>query len=81
MIAASGMRFSRISSEEVAKSCGLKMTQDKLRHKKLQWFRQVRRETEGGVLSLVEEMEVSGKRKEGRPTKTWKDIVKRDLEL
>jgi len=33
------------------------------------------------VLRLVEEMEVSGRRKVGRPRKTWKDIVKRDLEL
>jgi len=33
------------------------------------------------VLRLVEEMEVSGKRKVGRPRKTWKDIMKRDLEL
>jgi len=32
-------------------------------------------------LRLVEEMELSGKRKVGRPRKTWKEIVKRDLEL
>jgi len=39
------------------------------------------RETDGGVLRLVEEMEVLGKRKVGRPRKIWNDIVKRDLEL
>jgi len=50
----------RISSEEVAKRCGLKMIQDKLRRKRLQWFGHVRRETEGGVFRLVEEIEVSG---------------------
>jgi len=33
------------------------------------------------MLRLVEEMEVSGKRKVGRPCKTWKDIVKSYLEL
>jgi len=70
-----------ISSEEEAKRCGLKMIQDKLRQKRLQWFGHVRRETEGGVLRLAEEMEVSGKRKVERPRNTWKDIVKRDLEL
>jgi len=58
-----------------------KMIQDKLRQKRLQWFGHVRREKEGGVLRLVKEMEVSGKRKVGRPRKAWKDIVKRDLEL
>jgi len=35
----------------------------------------------GGVLRLVDEMDVSGKWKVGRPRKTWKDIVNRDLEL
>jgi len=33
------------------------------------------------VLRLVEEIEVSGKSAVGRPRKTWKDIVKRDLKL
>jgi len=46
----------KISSEEVAKRCGLKMIQDKLRQKRLH-SGHVRRETEGGVLRLVEEME------------------------
>jgi len=68
----------RISSEEVAS--GLKIIQDKLRQKGLQWFGHVRRETEVGVLRLVEEMD-SGKSKVGRQRKTLKDIVKRDLEL
>jgi len=32
------------------------------------------------VLRLVEEMEVPGKRKVGRPRKTWKDLAKRVFE-
>jgi len=59
----------RISSEEMAVRCGLKMMQDKLRQKRLQWFCHVRREAEGGVLRFVEEMEVSGGEKESRKTK------------
>jgi len=75
-------RISRFSSKEVVKRCGLKMIQDKLRQNRLQWFGHVSRETEQGVLRSVEEMEVSEKRKLGKPRKTWKDkIVKRDLEL
>jgi len=65
----------------VAKRCGLKEIQVKLRQKRLQWFGDVRRETEGGVLRLVEEMAVSGKRKVRRPRKTWEDIVNGNLEL
>jgi len=77
-----GVRWQdRISSKEVAKRCGLKMIQDKLRQKRVQWFGHVRRETEGVVLRLVGELEVSGKGEVGRPRKTWKDLVKRDLEL
>jgi len=38
----------KISSEEVAKRCGSKMIQDKLRQKRLHRFGHVRRETEGG---------------------------------
>jgi len=38
----------RISREEVAKRCTLKMIQDKLRQNRLQWFGHVRNETEGG---------------------------------
>jgi len=71
----------RISSEEVAKRCGLKMIQDKLRHKSLQRLGHVRREKEGGVLRIVEEIEVSGKWKVGRPRKTLKNLENRDLEL
>jgi len=33
------------------------------------------------VLRFVVEMEVLGKWEVGRPRKTWKDIVKRDLEV
>jgi len=33
------------------------------------------------VLRLVYEMEVPGKRKVGRPRKTWKVTVRRDLEV
>jgi len=58
----------RISSEEVAKRCGLKMIQNKLIQKMLQWFGQVRRKKEGRVLRLVEEMEVLEENE--RPRKT-----------
>jgi len=76
------LEIDRFSSEVVAKRCGLKMIQDKLRHIRLQWFGHVRRETEGGVLEMSgRNGSVGGKKKAGRPRKTWKDIMKRDLKL
>jgi len=62
-----------LSSEEAAKRCGLKIIQDKLRQKRLQWFGHVRWEMEGEVLRLVEEIEVSEK-KERRKTKENSEI-------
>jgi len=52
----------------------------------LQWFGHVSWEADGGVLRMVDEMEVPGKRKVGarnlgRPRKTWKVTVKMDLEV
>lgn len=77
-----GVRWQdRISTEEVSNRCGVRKIQDKLRYRRLQWFGHVKREAEGGVLRLVEEMEVEGKRKAGRPRKTWKDTVQRDLKI
>jgi len=51
-------RQDRISSEEVANRCGLKMIKNnfKLRQRRLEWFGHVRSEPEGGVLRLVEQM-------------------------
>ena len=39
----------RISSEEVAKCCGLKEIREKRRQRRLQWFGIVRREAEGSA--------------------------------
>jgi len=66
----------RISSEEVVKSFGLKLIQNKLRQTSLQWFGHVRRETEGGVFRLVEEMKVLG----GEESSKTKENLKRYIE-
>ena len=36
---------------------------------------------EGGVLRVVDKMEVQGKRKVGRLKKAWNDIVQQDLKI
>lgn len=68
-----------VSSEEVAKRCGIKEIENKLRQRRLQWFGHVRRENDEGVLRCVENMNIPGKRQVGRPKKTWKDCVQNDL--
>jgi len=44
--------------------------QQKMTRRRFQWFGQGRREAESRMLSWMEEMEVPGKRKAGRSTKT-----------
>jgi len=76
-------RQDRISSEEVAERCGLKMIPVKLRQKRLQWFGHVRRETENGGRSVENSgrNESIGEEESRKSTENLKDIVKRDLKL
>ena len=46
-----------VSSEEVAKRCGLGGIQERIRQGRLQWFGHVRREGDVGVLRMVEKMQ------------------------
>ena len=64
-----------ISSEEVAKRCGLEDIQERIRQGRLQWFGHVRREGEEGVLRMVEKMQVTGNRLPGRPKGTLEKLM------
>ena len=56
-----------VSSEEVAKRCGLGDILERTRQGRLHWFGHVRREGEEGVLMMAEKMQVTGNRLPGRP--------------
>jgi hypothetical protein len=51
-----------------------------MRQRRLQWFEHVKRDQEQGLLRIVEQMEVSGKKPVGRPKVTWRKTVQRDME-
>ena len=75
-----GMRWTdMVCSEEVANRCGLAEIQVRMRQRRLQWFGHVRREKEGGGLRMVEEMIVPGAMPRGRPRRTWRETVERDM--
>ena len=44
----------------------------------VRWYRHVLRRNDGHVLSKALEFEVKGKRKQGRPKKTWKTQVEKE---
>ena len=52
---------------------GLKETIDRLaRANEVRWYGHVMRRDDDSVLRVALDLEVSGKRKRGRPKKTWK---------
>ena len=71
----------RIASSEVLRRCGLHCITWELRRKRLRWFGHVKRREETEALGRVFRMEVEGRRRRGRPRKTWTRCVAEDLEL
>ena len=67
-----------VSSEEVARRCGL---EEVIRGMRLRWFGHVVRAGEESMLKQVEELEVAGRRPRGRPRKRWKEVVRQDMRV
>ncbi len=73
-----GVRWQdRVTSEEVARRCGIREMEVILRQRRLQWFGHVRRAGQDSVVRMVEEVE--GRRPVGRPRKTWRKCIEQDL--
>ena len=68
-----------VSSEEVAKRCGLGDILETARQGRLQWFGHLRREGEEGVLRKVEKIQVIGNRLPGKPKGTLDQLVQKDM--
>ena len=65
-------RRDQVSSEEVARRCGVGMLGDALLRRRLGWFGHVERRDEPDALGRVRLVEAPGHRPPGRPKKTWK---------
>ena len=67
----------RKTNEEQIDMLGLKETTDQLATASgVRWYRHVLWRDDNSVLRVALNLEVSGKRKQGRPKKTWKKQVK-----
>ena len=68
-----------VSSEEVARRCGVGMLEDALLRRRLGWFGHVERRDERDTLGRVWLVEAPGCRQPGRPKKTWKKNMEEEL--
>ena len=73
------MRQDWVSSEEVARRCGVGMLGDALLRRRLGWFGHVERRDERDATGRVRLVEVPGRRPPGRPKKTWKKNMEEEL--
>ena len=69
----------RVSSEEVARRCGVEVLENVLRRRRLRWFGHVKRRDEEDPLRRVGELVVEGRRPPGRPRKSWRKTVEEDM--
>ena len=70
-------RRDRVSSEEVARKCGVRMLGDAFLRRRLGWFVESRDEQD--ALGRVRLVEAPGRRPPGRPRKTWKKNMEEEL--
>ena len=71
----------KMTSEEQMNMLGLKESVDGLaKANGVRWYGHVLRRDEDSVLKIALDLEVDGKRKRGRPRKTWKKQVEEDVE-
>ena len=71
----------RKTTEEQMDMLGLKETTDRLATANgVRWYGHVLRRDDDSVLRVALNLEVSGKRKRGRPTKTWRKQVEEETE-
>ena len=69
----------KISSEELLREVGLEAIDVIIGRNRLRWYGHVVRKDEEDWVKRCMNLEVMGKRERGRPKKTWRDNVERDM--
>ena len=69
----------RITNAELRSRLGIESVSDALKRRRLRWWGHIERREESNWLKKCQNLEVSGKRPQGRPKKSWREVVARDL--
>src|SRR5580693_2274187 len=68
----------RVRSKELRQRLGLEDMQSVLRKRRLRWLGHVERH-EGEWIKKCTELKITGQAGSGRPKKTWKEVVEKDM--
>lgn len=69
----------RIPNEELRGRMGIESVKEALVRRRLRWWGHIERREESNWLKRCQMIAVSGKRPLGRPKKSWREVVKRDI--
>ena len=69
----------RVSSEEIRERMGVDSVLDVVRRGRLRWLGHVLRKDENDWVKKCIDMDVHGRRGRGRPKKTWRQVVEKDM--
>ena len=70
----------RVSTDVLQDKVGVVKIEDIIIQSRLRWYGHVMRGNINSQIYEVMELEIIGKRKKGRPKKSWEECVKKDLE-
>ena len=75
-------RLDKIRNKVVLDKVGVASITDKLRESRLRWFEHVQRRDHGALVRRCDNLPIdSCRRGRGRPKKSWREVIKRDLTL
>jgi hypothetical protein len=69
----------RIPNEELRRRMGIESVKDALVRRRLRWWGHIERREESNWLKRCQKIVVPGKKPLGRPKKSWREVIKRDL--
>ena len=73
-------RKDRVRNEDIRSQVGVAPIEGKMREHRLRWFGHICRRPSDAPVRRTEHMRLCFKRKRGRPRKTWKEVIKKDMQ-
>ena len=73
-------RLDKVRNDEIRMKMGVAPIEEKLIGQRLRWFGHVARRDGQHICRQIQDLEVDGTRRVGRPAKRWRDCIDEDME-